>query len=233
MSLFGDMDDDLLTEPGMPEVERWSLIEKLNKEKEVTGIYISAHPLDEYRLELNNFTTCDLGHVDNFRDQRIKIAGIVSKAQQGTNRKGIEWGRYVLEDYDGSMQINLSAENFRKFSNYFVPGQVLFVEGISQRGYNTDMYFFKVHDVKLLDTVGKQMTKSITLYIDLDDLDEKVLKELDKIAKRHKGKHMMKLVVFEQEQQNKMQFISKGKKLNVHSELLNELEKLPVRIKIN
>jgi DNA polymerase-3 subunit alpha len=233
MSLFGDMDDDLLTEPEMPEVEPWPLIEKLEKEKEVAGIYISAHPLDEYRLELNNFTTCDLGHVDYYRDQRIKIAGIVSKAQQGTNRKGIEWGRYVLEDYDGSMQINLSAENFRKFGNYFVPGQVLFVEGISQRGYNTDMYFFKVQDVKLLDTVGKQMTKSITLYIDLDQLNEEVLKELDKIAKRHKGKHIMKLVVYEQEEQNKMHFLSKARKLNVDSELLDELEKLPVRIKIN
>lgn len=233
ISLFGDMEDQYISEPEIPEVPEWMLIEKLEKEKEVAGIYISAHPLDEYRLELNNFTDCDLAHVDNFRDQRIKVAGIVSKAQTGTNRKGIEWGRYVLEDYDGSLQINLSAESFRKFGNYFVTGQVLFVEGLNQRGYNTDMYFFKVNDVKLLDTIGKQMTKSISIFIDLNDLSEELLKTLETIAKKHKGKHLMKMIIYEKEGQHKMQFVSKAKKLNVDSELLALLEPLPVRIKIN
>jgi DNA polymerase-3 subunit alpha len=233
ISLFGEMEDMYINEPEIPVTEHWPLIEKLEKEKEVTGIYISAHPLDEYRLELNNFMTCDLGHIDNFRDQRVKVAGIVTKAQQGTNRKGIEWGRYVLEDYDGSLQINLSAESFRKYGNYFVPGQVLYIEGISQRGYNTDMYFFKVHDVKLLDTVGKQLTKFVTLFIDLDDLNEEMLGRLDKIFIKYKGKHLMKIVIYDKKGQHKMHFISKAKKLNVDSDLLEELESLAVRIKIN
>jgi DNA polymerase-3 subunit alpha len=233
MSLFGDLEAEFIAEPAFPEEPEWMLIEKLEKEKEVAGIYISAHPLDEYSLELNNFTDCDLDHVDSYRDQRIKVAGIVTKAQTGINRKGIEWGRYTLEDYDGSLDISLSAENFRKFGNYFVPGQVLYLEGVNQRGYNTDMYFFKLHDVKLLDTVGKQLTKSISLFIDLDDLTEDLLDNLEKLSKKHKGKHLLRMVVYEKEGQQKMHFVSKAKKLNVDNELLSRLEQLPVRIKIN
>ena len=233
ISLFGDLEESYLHEPEFPQTEEWPLIEKLEREKEVAGIYISAHPLDEYKLELNNFVTCDLAHVDYFRDQRIKVAGIVTQAQTGVNRKGIEYGRYIVEDYDGSLPLNLSAEAFRKFGNYFVPGQVLFLEGINQRGYNTDMYFFKLHDVKLLDTVGKDLTKSITVFLELDELTEKLLGDLEKIMKKHKGKHMFKVVILDEEGQHRMSFVSKGRKVHVDSELLNLLESLSIKIKIN
>ena len=232
-SLFGEMEDSYLHEPEIPQTDEWPLIEKLEREKEVAGIYISAHPLDEYRLELENFITCDLGHVDMFRDQRIKVAGIVTKAQTGVNRKGIEYGRYTLEDYDGSLDISLSGDAYLKFGPFFVPGQVLFVEGINQRGYNSDMYFFKVSDARLLDSVGKDLTKSITLFMRLDNLTDEWLTHVDKIFKKHKGKHQLKIVIVDEQEQHRMHFISKGRKVMVDSELLELLEPLGVTFKIN
>lgn len=233
ISLFGDMEDMYLEEPEIPIVEKWSLIEKLEKEKEVTGIYISAHPLDNYKLEMQNFTSCDLSHIDNFKDQKVKIAGIVTQKQVGTSRKGIEYGRYSLEDYDGSLSLSLNGEWFRKFGNYFEIGQVLFIEGHNQRGYNSDNYYFKVIDVKLLDTIGKKLTKSITVYIELDNLTEDLLDSMKKIAKNHKGKHLFKIVLYDPLGEHKMDFISKSNKINVDSELLSMLEKLPIRFKVN
>ncbi len=233
LTLFGDSYDPFQKEPDIPECEPWSLIETLEREKEVTGIYISSHPLDQYKLELENFITCDLEHLDYYRDQRVSIAGIVTEAQTGMNRKGIEYGRYTIEDYNSSFSLSLNNEQFRKFGNYFQTGQVLFIEGVLQRGYNSDNYYFQVADVRLLDTVGKLLTKSITLFIELSELNEKLLDHIETIIKKHKGKQLLKIKLLDSEIQQKMDFVSKTVKIQVDSNLLIKLEKIPIRYKIN
>jgi len=233
LSLFGDSYDPFQKEPDIPACEPWGLIETLEREKEVTGIYISSHPLDQYKLELENFISCDLEHLDYFKDQRVSIAGMVTEAQTGMSRKGIEYGRYTLEDYNSSLNLSLSNEQFRKFGNYFQIGQVLFIEGVQQRGYNSDNYYFQVYEVRLLDTVGKLQTKSLTLYIELDDLDELLLDQISQLIKNHKGKHLLKLILLDSKDQHKMDFVSKGAKIHVDSSLLNALEKIPIKYKVN
>lgn len=233
LSLFGDSYDPFQKEPDIPSCEPWSLIETLEREKEVTGIYISSHPLDQYKLELENFVTCDLEHLDNFRDQRVSIAGMVTEVQTGMSRKGIEYGRYTLEDYNSSLGLSLSNEQFRKFGNYFKLGQVLFIDGVLQRGYNSDNYYFQVHEVKLLDTIGKLLTKSLTLFVELEDLNEEFLEHINQLIKKHKGKHLLKLTLLDSRDQHKMDFISKGTKIHVDSNLLTTLEKIPIRYKVN
>jgi len=233
LSLFGDSYDPFQIEPDIPECEPWSLIEKLEREKEVTGIYISSHPLDQYKLEMENFITCDLEHLDFFKDQRVSLAGMVTESQTGMNRKGIEYGRYTIEDYNSSLTISLNNEQFRKFGNYFQPGQVLFIEGVMQRGYNSDNYYFQVHEVRLLDTIGKLLTKSITMYIELEDLNEGLLEQIAQLIKKHKGKHLLKITLLDSTDQHKMDFVSKGVKINVDSSLLQTLEKIPIKYKVN
>jgi DNA polymerase-3 subunit alpha len=124
-SLFGDTSDVMMPEPTVPQAEPWSLIEKLTKEKEVTGIYISGHPLDDYRIEVENFTTCGLDRIENFKGQKVNIAGIITQAQHRVNKKGNGWGLFTVQDYNTALEFPLFTEDYQKFKHLLHQGAVL------------------------------------------------------------------------------------------------------------
>ncbi|MDV7395132.1 hypothetical protein RZS08_27345, partial [Arthrospira platensis SPKY1] len=102
-SLFGDSDEVMIPEPAVPEGAYWPLMEKLNREKEVTGIYISGHPLDDYRAEIEAHTTCSLEEIENYMGREIKIAGIVVRANHRISKKGTGYGQFTIQDFHGSL----------------------------------------------------------------------------------------------------------------------------------
>ena len=232
-SLFGDISDEILSTPTVPDVAEWPLIEKLTKEKDVTGIFISGHPLDDYSIELKHFTNCTLDKAVDVIDHKLKLAGLVTSVYHGLNKKGLGYGRFTIQDFLGSMELFLTREDYRKYESLFKLGQVLYIEGIFNQGYNSDRYFFKVMDVKLLDTVGRILTKSITLEMPVENISNELLGKMSKVFEDKKGKHRLKVLVTEKAGELKLPLISGEIKVNADSEFVDALEKIGIRYKIN
>ncbi len=232
-TLFGDISNVMMQEPEIPDVEPWSLMDKLEREKEVTGIFLSGHPLDEYEFELKNFTNCKLEEIKLMKERKVKIAGIVTAERIGINKRNIEYGRYTIQDYDGTLEFSLNNENYQKFGKIVKKGSVVYIEGIYRKGYNTDNYYFNVQNVKLLDTVGKELTKSITLYLTSNFITKESSKNLKNLFKNNKGTHKLKVVLMDDTGNNKINTFSKKIKLNVTNSFVQELKQEGIHFKIN
>ncbi len=232
-SLFGDSEDVMVPEPKLPEGRKWSLIEKLTKEKEVTGIFISGHPLDDYKIEIDNFVTCGIEEIERFKDQNIKLAGIVTSAQHRISKKGTGWGIFTFQDYNGTMDIRLFSEDYQNFKNLLEPGQVVYIKGIYQQSWGGDEYNFKVKEVRQLEMVGTELTQSLTIRLPLYEITDELINEIDTICANHKGKNQLKFSLLDVQHKQSLSFISQNKKVNANSEFIAELERLGVRYKVN
>jgi DNA polymerase-3 subunit alpha len=231
-SLFGGK-DIAIEEPKFPEVKEWSLIFKLTKEKEVTGIYMTGHPLDDYRLEVDNFTNCPLDLIERYKDRKLKVAGIVTNAQHRVSKKGTGWGLFTLEDFRGSLELRLFNEDYKKYKSLFEPGEALYVEGLYQQGWNGGSYRFVVSQVKLLDSIGETMTESITLQIPVENLDDSLVQQIDSICNTNKGSHKLKLQVYDREEDVMLNLVSRKCRVKANGEFVEKLSKLGVKYKLN
>ncbi|AXE18062.1 DNA polymerase III subunit alpha [Runella rosea] len=217
-SLFGGFGGGRsdIARPKAPNVEPWGDIERLRFEKDVVGFYISGHPLDMFRLELDNFCTCTLDRVMATSElieasdeespettgpvnveiggkpllfgKDVTVAGIVSSFQIRTTKTGNPFCIFKLEDYAGSMEMALFGEDFVKFSAYIQTGHFLFVKGkIQNRWKSEDQYEFKISSMQLLSEVREKLTKEIRLQLDLDLLDGVLVAKLNEAVQAHPG----------------------------------------------
>lgn len=233
MSLFGASDDAMIPEPNVPEAKEWALIHKLTKEKEVTGIYISGHPLDDYKLEVENFTTCTIDRLESFKGQKVNLAAIVTGAQHRISRKGTGWGIFTVQDYNDSLEIVLFSEDYQKFKHLFEVGEVLYMKGNYQQRYNSEEWQFRLDEVHQLASIGDQMTESITLQIPVHLLTAGMIDELEKLVKQFKGKHRLKFVLIDAEKRLKQPLIAKQQGVNVNDLFVKELEGMGIGFKVN
>ncbi len=232
-SLFGDMTQQILPDPQIPKSEPWNKLTKLNKEKEVTGIFISGHPLDDYHMELVNFTTCPLDKAEDKKDTPLKLAGMVSEVFHGTTRKGLGYARFSLQDFKGTMQFGIYNEAYKNFSSLINMGEILYLEGIYSKGYNSDNYFFRVKDIKLLDTIGKSMTKSITIQIPIKHIDKSLIGSLANICNVKEGTHKFKMQVVDKEKDVKIDLLNEDQLITVDTAFIDQLSRLGLPYKLN
>lgn len=233
LSLFGDQSMQMFRDPEMPVTPPWSLTEKLNKEKEITGIYMSGHPLDDYRLEIEHFTNCPLDMVTSYKDKHLKLAGIVTSADHRVSQKGTGWGIFSLQDFRGSLEVKLFNEDYKKFKDIFEIGTSLFLEGFYQLGWRGQDHEFRLTSARMLASIGEELTKSITVKLSIEQLDQFLLDSLDKICGEHKGRHKLKLQVYDREDDFILGLISKTNKVNATSSLIEDLDALGVKYKLN
>ncbi len=232
-SLFGDMTDQFLEEPKIPDSPEWNKIEKLNKEKEVTGIFISGHPLDDYRMELENYTTCGIEESKGYKDVTLKLAGLITEVFHGVNQRGLGYCKFTLQDFDGSETYNLYSESYKKFNSLINPGEVIFLEGSYTRGFNSDNYFFRISNVKLLDTIGETFTKSITIQLPVDRVDKELSNTLSSLSSEKNGKHHLKLMIVDNSEEVNVTFVAESGKINIDNALITKIQSLGLKYKLN
>ncbi|MFK7946381.1 MAG: DNA polymerase III subunit alpha [Saprospiraceae bacterium] len=239
-SLFGVSDDIMIPEPKIPQSEEWGLITKLNKEKDVTGIFISGHPLDDYKIEIKNFTTCSLNEMNKYETgkAKINIAGMIVNPQHRISKKGTGWGSFELQDFDGNRDFVLFGEDYINFKNYMNDGEAVYVTGKFRPSWrNKGEFDFKIEEMQLLETVGKNKIESIRLTIDIAKIDIKFVERLDALCKRKKGtnqaQHKLKMLFIDSANRQKLPLYSKTRKVNADNEFIEALEKMGVKYKVN
>ncbi|MCC6459161.1 MAG: DNA polymerase III subunit alpha [Saprospiraceae bacterium] len=232
-SLFGDLSDSVsIPEPPLPKTEPWNLLTLLQREKDVVGIYLSGHPLDDYKFEVENLTTCSLDRIENFRSQKIKIAGFVTKAEHRISQKGTGWGRFTISDYSGNLEIVLFSNDYAQFKHYFEEGNCLYITGTQKQRFNSDEFEFKVEKVELLESVGGSQISAVTLQVPVELLTAALIDSLDRICKARKGKHILKMRLVDRANKNVLPFASTSRKVNADSDFAMEMEKLGVECKV-
>ena len=234
-SLFGAFDELEIQTPTLPKSdERWSDIERLNKERELVGIYLSAHPLDEYKIVLDNLcnTRCDeLADVGSLAGREdITIGGIVTAVRTGFTKTGKPFGIVTLEDFVGSGELALFGETWGDKSGFFTVGASVYVTGkVKPRfSYNPDgPKDLGITGVEFLQTIKERAIDRITISLTSDLLDDQVVTELGELIAAHPGKTKLFFQLHDLTGKNHVLLKSTTKMVDVKSELIQYIEQSP------
>ena len=234
-SLFGAFDELEIQTPTLPKSEeRWSDIERLNKERELVGIYLSAHPLDEYKIVLDNLcnTRCDeLADVGSLAGREdVTIGGIVTAVRTGFTKTGKPFGIVTLEDFVGSGELALFGETWGDKSGFFTVGASVYVTGkVKPRfSYNPDgPKDLGITGVEFLQTIKERAIDRITISLTSDLLDDQVVTELGELIAAHPGKTKLFFQLHDLTGKNHVLLKSTTKMIDVKSELIQYIEQSP------
>ncbi|MFK5878440.1 MAG: DNA polymerase III subunit alpha [Flavobacteriaceae bacterium] len=236
VSLFGEASEVQLEEPVIPECEKWGMMEKLSREKEVVGIYISGHPLNDFNNELNNFCNAQLGDLQNLKalmGKDISIGGIVSSVEHRVSKAGKGWATFFVEDYSATHEFRIFGEEYLKFKHFLVPNSFLYLRiSVRKNFYNDDMRM-TFSDIQLLHDVLGKLAKKVTIQIDINDIDRNKLKQIENILGKHKGQSSIHFTVYDAEEKVKLNLPSRTHKIDISNELLATLTKEAFRFKLN
>ncbi|MBQ9556860.1 MAG: DNA polymerase III subunit alpha [Muribaculaceae bacterium] len=172
-SLFGAFGAIEVATPAIPQAEPWSQLERLNRERDLVGMYLSAHPLDPYYIEVNYGCDTPLAEVKNRSDQldkELTMGGLVVDFQTRMGKKGNQFGILKIEDYSGSFEFMLFGNKFVDYQKFGVPGYAIVVRGAYEKGYRDDVRF-NVKSIDLLENLKGKMLKNLVININDDDLN--------------------------------------------------------------
>jgi DNA polymerase III subunit alpha len=232
-SLFGEAaSDTMMTTPAIPKVEEWNLIQKLNYEKDCVGIYLSGHPLDDFKMEMG-FANTTLEKIADIRGQKIKLAVFVSAAQQRVAQNGNPWGFFTIQDYSGSYEFRLFKENYARFAPILQVGASVFIEGEMRTRFNSEEYELNIKEVRFLGGLSEDLTESITVMIPIEQISHQMIEDLDVICKKHKGKHKLKVQFVDATNRQTLHLFSPDKKVNASGDFIVDIEKHGLRYKVN
>jgi DNA polymerase-3 subunit alpha len=217
-SLFGEQTMPDIKPPLIPACDPWILPDLLEKEKEVIGIYLSAHPLDGYKFEMQHYGFTPIVDIEKNRGRQIRIAGFVTDAAHMTTKKGSKFGKLVLNDYGGNHEIVFWENNYVQYGNYLVNGQKLMIQGVYQEHkYRPGVMEFQIQSISLLDNVRKMLTKKMHLQIPLKIIDDALIDFLQSNIKKYPGNTDVVIQVVDED------MVTKLKTHNMKWELNDEL----------
>lgn len=241
VSLFGEDTAVDMPEPKIPTCEAWNNLEQLKNEKEVVGFFISGHPLDTYKLEMENFcfqSISDIKKIEENKNKDLVFGGIVTNVHNGVTKTGNPWGKITIEDYTESSELAFFGEDYVKFKQYMVNGLFLYIKGkISERFRNSDNWEFKVSNIQLLSELRDKLARSITVHVPLKQLNEEFISKFNEILSSNNviqpRNCLLRFKVFDSEENISVELPSKKIKVNPNNELLELLKANNLEYKLN
>ena len=246
-SLFGGMEELRPVRPAVPAAPaEENQMEWLQREKELVGMYLSSHPLDKYRFEIQNFTNCTLADLPVKIDEcdksknsmKVVIAGIVTDVQNLTSRTGKPYCKSKIEDYSGSYDLALTGKDYEAFLKYLKPRESLLIEGeITEKFFlkaeeraqgKTVPYTFKPKQFTLLGNVAETKMSGFSIEVNTPMLTPSFRKQLLGVVKSHPGDQQLIIYFFDPETRYRIQFISRKFQVSVSTELIADLYRIGV-----
>lgn len=229
-SLFGELGAGTgndIAKPRIPTAEPWSVMEQLKNEKEVVGVYISGHPLDEYRIEINNFCNSSVSQLELKGGNVQSFAGIVTKMNVRTSGNGNQFMIFSLEDFTGTTEFALFAKDYIEFERFIGLDRLLFIQGIyKNKNSYSDQKAFKIQSIELLSEILSSRTKEMKLSLNLHSLNKSSLDHLLATLERHKGNKKLVIEVYDEVERLQLDFMSRKMQLNIEKSLMDELADL-------
>lgn len=236
-SLFSDMEEGngAIPKPEIPLfAEPWSQMTTLSKEKELIGMYVSSHPLDNYDFIIKSRTTCepsDLQIIDNFKDKNFCTAGIVSVVTEGTTKKGAPYCRMTVEGYKGSYDFAFFGTDYDKFRNYYHPNNKIMLIGRVAARFGTD-YRATVSEIISLEEAKERFISNIDIKVAIEDVNDEFTETLDALFGENPGKVTPTVTICDYANNVTVNMLVKKHKVEISQSLINNLEKYNFNYKI-
>lgn len=243
-SLFGGFDAVEIAKPVVPLADAWSTIEKLNKERDLVGIYLSAHPLDDHAVVLKNL--CNVHCLDMGRDSDKKalakieelnfggiVTGVVSRWSSKTNKP---YGFVTIEDYEGSGEIALFGEEWTKWESRLKEGYTVYItaKSVQRFRYNEDLYDIRIQNVEFLSDVKDKRIEKLTIMLDTMSFDDTTMADLSTVIRNNKGTVPLYFNVRDSDKKNTLLLYSKNSPVDINANFMSYLESNPdLTYKIN
>ena len=225
-SLFGDENAVEIATPAIPENEHWSNIETLNRERDLVGIYLSAHPLDEYEIILNNLCNTHCAELEDKKllssKQKITFGGIVTDVKSKFTKNGKPCGFITLEDFQGSGELALFGEEWGKWKGILDTGCTVMVKAQFVQKYRDSQYKeLKITDIQYLQTVKDNQIDKFTIVCNSEKIDTQITSDLLSLLNKYPGKTELYFSINDNESSRPFTMLSKKCKININKELIN------------
>ena len=228
-SLFGGDNAVEIATPPILKGEQWSDIERLNRERELVGIYLSAHPLDEYRIVLDNLcnTNCtELADIQSLSDREdVIIGGIVTGIKSKYTKTGKPCGFVTIEDYEGPGELAFFGEDWGRWNGMLLEGSSVYITAkCVPRFRDSNLFDLKVQNIEYLQTVKERSIDRITITINAEDLNTQVVEELNQLISEHPGKTKLFFQLLDRNGGNHVLLRSRSKEIDVRQDLINYID---------
>jgi DNA polymerase-3 subunit alpha len=214
--------------PKLSICEPWPLITQLDFEKEVTGMYISGHPLDNYKFEMKHYNINPLAEYNEFKNsiannpnpgRSFRLAGLVTDGQHRLTKTGKNFGIITIEDFTGKSDFFLWGEDYVRYNNYLEKGTIILVEGGFKTRYNSDQYEFRLTKIHLLDTVKTTMTKQVIIDIQPQFINANFVNFIEGNIKTNPGATAIKFNIVDTRNNYKVGMYTLGKGFTMNDEM--------------
>ena len=234
-SLFGGDGHVDIQRPVTPSCTDWSQLEKLSKEREMVGLYLSAHPLDDYKVIIDHMSKTQLSeleHLDALKGQEIALAGMVVDVQNLMTKTGKPWGRFKMEDYNGSHEFALFGKDYENFRKYLYPDYFLFIRGkVQPRPYNDKELEFKILSMMQLSEM-RDSIHEVSVQLPVETLTETLVREFSERVRASKGDTLLRVQVFDPEARVSLSLFSKSHKVTLSQDLVGFLDENEIKYSI-
>lgn len=235
VSMFGESTGTKMPEPEIPKTEEWGSIYKLNREKEVVGIFISGHPLDDFRIEIESFCNGRVGMLNEMelhKGKDLLIAATITDAEHRFTKNGDPFGTLIIEDYTDSYKLFLWRENYLKFKHFIQPGAFIALKGKIEVPPRRSELEFVLNSVDMLQNLRETKANSIHLKVSTKALDQVMIMDLNKLFLENEGKCSVHFTIFDALDGVEVRMPSKTIKVDPNNTLFKELKKFDLEFEI-
>jgi len=220
----------------MPQCPPWPLVVQLEHEKEVTGMFLSGHPLDHYKFEMKHYGVTPLADFNEFKEairlhpnpgRPFRILGLVADAQHKIAKSGNKYGNFIIEDYSGKTEIILFSEDYLRQSPFLIHGTTVFITGYFKQRYNKEEFEFKVQSVSLAETMKKHLTRSVSIQVHPQDISAEMVSFVERNMKAFPGKSTLRFTLTEPKNKMKISLVTMSGGIEMNEEMIQFLEKSP------
>lgn len=231
-SLFGGEHEVEISTPEIVRASAWSDLERLNKERELVGIYLSAHPLDEFSVILENVCNTHMAQLSDLtplQNHDLTLGGIVTGVREGYTKTGKPFGVAKVEDYSGTAEFAFFGNEWVEKKNFFAEGMFLFMHGKCQpRQWKQEEWEVKINNIELLSEVKDRLIEKLTVTAPLSAVNDEMIMELSSLVKENPGNAELYFYIRDEDGQMYVNLMSRTMKISVRKDIVNYLKSQPL-----
>ena len=233
-SLFGGItEESSVQKPEPPQYTPWTKLETLNRERDVIGIYLSSHPLDDFSLIIKHYCTCSLGDLadlPSMNGRDFVAAGMVTSVMHLTTKTGKPYGRFTIEDYNGSHEFVLFSKDYENFRRFLFEGYYLLIKGkVAPRIYNPNELETRITSIMMLAEAQETLMKEVTVSVPVDELTEELVGRLSAATKENRGQVILRFKVYDPAAEVAVNLYSKSVKVALTGDLIRTFDDYSLR----
>ena len=236
-TLFGDLPLAIeIKSPTLPPCEPWPLIVQLDHEKEVTGMFLSGHPLDHYRFEIKHYGITALQEFNEIKEainlfpnsnRQFRLIGLVTKVEHRVSRKGNKFGTFSIEDYSGKTEMVLWGDDYVRHTSFLQMGSTLFITGNFKQRYNNAEYEFKITGISTIDNIKRNLTKQLNIDLNPKNISKEMVSFVEENVKKYPGRSLLKFNLTDPKTNLKISLVTLDNGFEMNDELVDFLEVNP------